>query len=70
MTPAQRIRRLRQIDARRTAIEAELRALDAEARPLENEHSWSLGFRVPLRGKALIDEADRLARVGEGRAVA
>lgn len=70
MTPAQRLRRLRQIDARRTAIEAELRALTDEARPLENEHSWSLGFRVPLRGKALIEEADRLARVAEERAVA
>jgi hypothetical protein len=70
MTPPQRLRRLRQIDARRTTLEAELRALDTEARPLENEHSWSLGFRVPLRGKALIDEADRLQRVEEGRAVA
>lgn len=70
MSPAQRLRRLRQIDARRATLEAELRALDTEARPLENEHSWSLGFRVPLRGKALIEEADRLARVEEGRAVA
>ena len=68
MTPAQRARRLRQIDARRDALAAELRALDLEARPLENLHSWSLGIQVPLRGKKLIAEMDRVA--GQGRAAA
>ena len=60
MTPAQRARRIRQIDARRTALALELRALDNEARPLEIEHSRSLGFSFPpLRGKALIAVMDR-----------
>jgi len=59
MTPAQRQRRLRQIHAKRQALQAELRALDVEAAPLENEESWSLGFRVPLRGERLIAEMDR-----------
>lgn len=57
-TPAQRARRLRQIAARRDALHAEIRALDIEARPLENEHSWSLGYRVPLRGRKLLDAMD------------
>lgn len=70
MSPAQRIRRLRQIDARRATIEAELRAIDAEARALENEHSWSLGFGVPIRGKALIAEIDRLQKIQDERAAA
>ena len=67
MTPAQRARRLRQIDARREALATELRALIEEARPLENEESWTRGFRVPLRGRTLILEMDRREA---GRAVA
>lgn len=67
MTAAQRARRIRQIDARRAAIAAELRALDIEARPIEIEHSRSLGYSFPpLRGKMLIDVMDR----EEARAVA
>jgi len=66
-SPAQRARRLRQIDAKREALAAELRAIIAEARALENEESWSRGFRVPLRGRALIVEMDRAQA---GRAVA
>lgn len=68
LTPAQRARRLRQIDTRRDALQAELRQLDAEARPIENEHSWFLGYRVPLRGKALIEEIDRLAALAATQA--
>jgi hypothetical protein len=60
MTHCQRARRLRQIHARRHAIDLEIRSLDTEARGLENEHSWALGFKVPLRGRRLIDEMDRL----------
>ena len=67
MTTAQRARRLRQIDARRESLTAELRDLIAEARPLENEQSWSMGFHVPLRGRVLISEMDRAEA---GRAVA
>ncbi|BCA57736.1 hypothetical protein [Sphingomonas sp. HMP6] len=61
MTPAQRARRLRQIDARRESLTAELRTLIAEARALENEQSWAMGYRVPLRGAVLIAAMDRAA---------
>jgi hypothetical protein len=65
VTPAQRARRLRQINARREALNAELRELDREAHPLELEHSRSLGYSFPpQRGRALIAIMDRL----EGRA--
>ena len=59
MTALQRARRLRQIDTRRESLTAELRALIEEAHPLENEQSWAMGFRVPLRGRVLIGEMDR-----------
>jgi hypothetical protein len=63
MTEAQRARRIRQLDARREALNAELRAIEAEAAPLEREHSRSLGFGFPpLRGKALLDVMDREGR--------
>lgn len=59
MTPAQRQRRLRQIDARRAVLADELRTLIAEARALENEQSWAMGYAVPLRGAVLIQAMDR-----------
>ena len=60
MTPAQRVRRIRQIDARIDALQAEIRALSDELRPLEIAHSQSLGYRFPpLKGKALIEVMDR-----------
>lgn len=59
MTNLQRQRRLRQIHTRTKALQAELRALETEARPLENEQSWAMGYRVPIRGDALLAEMDR-----------
>jgi hypothetical protein len=60
MTPLQRARRIRQLNARLDAIEAERRAVTAELHPLETEHSRSLGFSFPpLRGKRLLEVMDR-----------
>lgn len=59
MTAAQRSRRLRQIDARCDALRAELRELEAAAHALENEQSRLMGYRMPLRGKIMIQALDR-----------
>lgn len=60
MTPLQRARRIRQLNARLDAIEVERRAILAELHPIETEHSRSLGYSFPpMRGKALIAVMDR-----------
>lgn len=60
MTPAQRARRIRQINARLDALEAERRAIMAELHPIETEHSRLLGYSFPpMRGKALLAIMDR-----------
>lgn len=59
MTPAQRARRIRQINDRRAALAVEDRRLEAELRPLESQESRSLGIFVPLRGSTLLQEMDR-----------
>lgn len=64
LTPAQRARRIRQLVAERERVTRRDREIVAELRSLENAHSWSLGFRVPLRGDRLLAEMDRR----EGRA--
>lgn len=69
MTPRQRARRIRDINARLARIEEERRDIATSLATLENAHSWEMGFKVPLRGKTLLAEMDRrdavAARAGE-----
>lgn len=55
----QRQRRIRQLNARRATLTADLRAIEAELHPLETEESWSRGYRCVQRGKSLLDIMDR-----------
>lgn len=61
MTNKQKANRLRQVNSRRSTLESELRSLNGEARALENELSWSMGYRMPLRGVVLVDAMERSA---------
>lgn len=58
MTPTQRARRIRQLNSRLLAIEAEARQSRASLLPLETEECWSLGYRCVVRGDKLLAAMD------------
>lgn len=45
--------------ARIETLDNERRQLQMELAPLEAEESWAMGYRMPLRGKRLLDAMDR-----------
>jgi hypothetical protein len=65
MSPAQRARRIRQLNDRLASIEAERRQIVHDLLPLETEECWSLGYRCVVRGDRLIAAMDARDRAAE-----
>lgn len=68
MSPIQRSRRIRQLNARKDQLASELRAIEAELSPLERDESRSMGyfFGGTLRGRALLAAMDTRDAQGKG----
>lgn len=58
MTPTQRAKQIRKMHDRLAAIEAEKRQIQASLLPLETEESWSMGYRLIVRGERLLAAMD------------
>lgn len=70
MTARQRAKRIREMNARIAQIEAEKRRLIMALLPLETAESWSMGFRVVMRGAKLVAAMDARDEIRAARASA